>query len=176
MQLEAPSIVWRIPSERTSGSQSPHTIRNICLKKISYFSLLGLASPALLIRLLFWMFLCVRIKTKGGERETHTNNALSKTTELYWHFHLPVTFLEDLHFLSLSLSCIWKRLKASVPSPPPYQERTKSILPKAQQKALGFNHKHEYLKLQKFPQHSAFSTQLVFLQQSLLQALGETQL
>lgn len=45
---------------------------------------------------------------------------------------------------------------------PPYQKRTKSILPKAQQKVLGFNHKHECLKLQKFPQHSAFITQLDF--------------
>lgn len=123
------------------------------------------------------MFLCVRIKTRGGERETHTSNALRPlncmnistcqvnflTTCLFWGY-----------VLSLRLSCIWKRLKASVPSPPPCQERTKSILPKAQQKGLGF--KHEYLKLQKCPQHTAFITQLGFPSTITTPSIGQTQL
>lgn len=161
-------------SERTSGSQSPHRIPSICLFKVNkLFFLTGAGFSGLSHT--SCMFLCVRIKTKGGERETHTNNALRPLNYMNistCQLNFLKTCLFGGYFLSLSLSCIWKRLKASMPSPPPYQER-KSILPKAQQKVLGFNHKHEYLKLQECPQHTAFITQLVFLQQSLLQALGK---
>lgn len=68
-----------------------------------------------------------------------------------------------------------------MPSPPPTGSETKSKehLPKAaeQKGTFDFTHKHQCLKVQKFPQHSAFtSLSWIFLQQSLLQALGKTQL
>lgn len=43
---------------------------------MGYFSLLGLASLAPRIGVCCSMFLHIRIKTKGGERDTHKDNAL----------------------------------------------------------------------------------------------------
>lgn len=89
---------------------------------MGYFSLLGLASLAPRIGVCCSMFLHVRIKTKGGERDTHKDNAL-KTTELLKHFHLPVKIssrmlLVSIYFLSDFRLNLEKTKGFSAPTPP----------------------------------------------------------
>ena len=122
---------------------------------MGYFSLLGLDSLAPWIDrcLLLSMFLHVRIKTKGGEREhLHKDNAL-KITELFKHFHLPVKISSRMllvWFISCQiLSWIWKRLKASV-LPTPLTRNEQKHLPKAaQQRDSAPITNTGYLKLQR---------------------------
>lgn len=152
----------------------------ICLfKVIGYFFLTesGFSGPSHTLCLLFSMFLYVRIKTKGRGRETHTKTMHWRLLNCSKHFHLPVKFLEEL--LVWIYSCHWflrwnlKKTKGFSVPPTPLPERTKSILPKAaQQKVLGFNHKHGLLKAAEISSTlSLFYHSWIFLQQSLLQAL-----
>lgn len=81
---------------------------------------------------------------------------------------MPVKVLEDcclfgIYVLSLILKLHLEKTKrfSALPTSPT-RSKQKAFYLKAQQKVLGFNHKHECLKLQKFPQHSAFITQMDF--------------
>lgn len=80
IQLEAPSIVWRIPSEKTSGSQSPHLKCNvwfIILKVNKLFFLTGSGFSGLSHTSVVLNVPVYEIKTRGGERDTQTKtNAL----------------------------------------------------------------------------------------------------
>lgn len=130
---EVPSSV-QLSSERASGSQSPHSKSSTFLFKFKtskLFSLLGLAFLALRIRLLFWMFLHVRIKTKGGERETHKKNNALKSLNCLKHFHLPVKTscrcLCGIYFLSPDFKVASGRDWRLQCPPHPLLEVTKSI-------------------------------------------------
>jgi hypothetical protein len=76
-------------------------------------------------------------------------------------FHLPVKLLEvccsfGTYFLSLILKLHLEKTKgfSALPTPPTRSEQKAFYLKHSKKDC--FNHKHECLKLQKFPQHSAF--------------------
>lgn len=125
------------------------------------------------------MFLHVRIKTKGGERDTHKDNTL-KSTELLKHFHLPVNIssrmlLVWIYFLSDFRLNLEKTKGFSAPTPSP--KMNKNIYLKQHSiRNLASITTTCYLKLQShFPTFSLYYS-WVFLQQSQLQTFGKTQL
>lgn len=136
----------------------------ICLFKVNrlFFPYwVWLLWPFAYVCLLFSMFLYVRIKTKGRGRETHTKTMHWRLLNCSKHFHLPVKFLEEL--LVWIYSCHWflrwnlKETKGFSVPPPPYQKEQKAFYLKQHSKRyLASITNMDYLKLQKFPQHSAF--------------------
>lgn len=125
------------------------------------------------------MFLCVRIKTKGGERETHTNNALRPLNCINistCQLNFLKTCLFGGYFLSEFKLHLEKTKGFSALPTPPYQEEQKAFYLKHSKRYLASITNMNTQSCRNFLNIQPLSLSWVFLQQSLLQALGQTQL
>lgn len=115
------------------GVPKPHNRNGICaaFKASRLVSLLRLASLALRMRLLFWLFLHVRIKTEGGERNPQRQcttiapvGSFPLASYTSWRFCLCA-----IYFLSTDLSKVASGKDWRLQCPPhnPYRKWTKSM-------------------------------------------------